>query len=201
MASFLQRKGRAGRDRAMRPITLTVLSDYGRDRAFYQTYEHLFDPTLEPQHLPIRNSYVLKIQAVLRPCSIGWLRGRRATKRAWQWDMLSQTAGTVAAEQSAYRYRSGPRPSSAELVRGDVATIEDLRCSPSLGTRCRRDSQQRRCSGNLRARCWSRPCQRLSGASFDNGNWHFQKPKEILDFQINYHPLPDFVPRHSFRRP
>ena len=61
MAAFLQRKGRAGRARAMRPIMLTVLSDYGRDRAFYQAYEHLFDPTLEPQYLPIHNPYVLKI--------------------------------------------------------------------------------------------------------------------------------------------
>ena len=66
MASFLQRKGRAGRDRAMRPITLTVLSDYGRDRAFYQAYEHLFDPSLEPQHLPIRNPYVLQDPSRLR---------------------------------------------------------------------------------------------------------------------------------------
>lgn len=70
MASFLQRKGRAGRDRAMRPITLTVLSDYGRDRAFYQAFEHLFDPSLEPQYLPIRNPYVMKFRRCSH-CSIG----------------------------------------------------------------------------------------------------------------------------------
>ena len=36
MASFLQRKGRAGRRRTMRPWTVVVLSDYGRDRIAYQ---------------------------------------------------------------------------------------------------------------------------------------------------------------------
>ena len=66
MASFLQRKGRAGRDRVMRPITLTVLSDYGRDRAFYQAFEDLIDSSLEPQYLPIRNPYVLKIRSGVR---------------------------------------------------------------------------------------------------------------------------------------
>ena len=55
---------RGPRPFAMRPITLTVLSDYGRDRAFYQAFEHLFDPSLAPQYLPIRNPYVMKIQAV-----------------------------------------------------------------------------------------------------------------------------------------
>jgi hypothetical protein len=35
-AAFLQRKGRAGRDPRMRPWTVVVLSDYGRDRLAYQ---------------------------------------------------------------------------------------------------------------------------------------------------------------------
>jgi hypothetical protein len=52
-ASFLQRRGRAGRDRRMRPLTLTVLSDYGRDRQLFQSFEQLFDPLLAAQSLPI----------------------------------------------------------------------------------------------------------------------------------------------------
>ena len=62
-ASFLQRKGRAGRPRVMRPWTVVVLSDYGRDRAAYQGYDALFDPTLREQPLPIANRYVLRTQA------------------------------------------------------------------------------------------------------------------------------------------
>jgi len=64
MASFLQRKGRAGRRRTMRPWTVVVLSDYGRDRIAYQGYDILFNPILEKRSLPIANRYVLRIQAV-----------------------------------------------------------------------------------------------------------------------------------------
>ena len=51
MASFLQRKGRAGRRRTMRPWTVVVLSDYGRDRLAYQGYDLLFDPVETVQYL------------------------------------------------------------------------------------------------------------------------------------------------------
>ena len=62
-AQFLQRRGRAGRDPAMRPWTTVVLSDYGRDRLAFQAYEALFDPKVQPTHLPIRNRVILKMQA------------------------------------------------------------------------------------------------------------------------------------------
>ena len=62
-AQFLQRRGRAGRDPAMRPWTTVVLSDYGRDRLAFQAYEALFDPRVQPVHLPIRNRVILKMQA------------------------------------------------------------------------------------------------------------------------------------------
>lgn len=64
MASFLQRKGRAGRTRHTRPWTVVVLSDYGRDRMAYQAYEQLFDPELPPRQLPLSNRYVQRMQAV-----------------------------------------------------------------------------------------------------------------------------------------
>lgn len=71
MASFLQRKGRAGRKRGTRPWTITILSDYGRDRLMYQQFETLFNPVLEHKSLPIRNRYVLKMQAVY--CLMDWM--------------------------------------------------------------------------------------------------------------------------------
>ncbi|NNU44775.1 protein DpdJ [Ramlibacter montanisoli] len=64
MAQFLQRKGRAGRTRHMRPWTIMVLSDYGRDRQAYQAYEQFFDPELPPRDLPMGNRYVQRMQAV-----------------------------------------------------------------------------------------------------------------------------------------
>ena len=62
-AQFLQRRGRAGRDPAMRPWTTVILSDYGRDRLALQAYEALFDPQVQPSHLPIKNRVILKMQA------------------------------------------------------------------------------------------------------------------------------------------
>jgi hypothetical protein len=64
IAQFLQRKGRGGRTRHMRPWTLMVLSDYGRDRLAYQAYEQYFDPELPSRRLPLTNRYVLRMQAV-----------------------------------------------------------------------------------------------------------------------------------------
>ena len=63
MASFLQRKGRAGRKRGMRPWMAVVTSAYGRDRWVFEHPEQLFNPLLPEMMLPLRNSYVLHIQA------------------------------------------------------------------------------------------------------------------------------------------
>ena len=57
-ASFIQRKGRAGRSRLMRPWTVTVLSGYGKDRLAYQGFEKLFDPELPPPIIPISGAFV-----------------------------------------------------------------------------------------------------------------------------------------------
>lgn len=74
MASFLQRKGRAGRRRNMRPWTVVVLSDYGRDRIAYQGYELLFNPRLDGRSLPVGNRYVLRMQAVY--AFMDWVAGQ-----------------------------------------------------------------------------------------------------------------------------
>lgn len=63
MAQFVQRKGRAGRPRGMRPLTLIVLSDYGRDRSAYEAWDSLFEPVLPRRTLPIHNRAVLRMHA------------------------------------------------------------------------------------------------------------------------------------------
>ncbi len=194
MASFLQRKGRAGRNRAMRPITLTILSDYGRDRAFYQTYEHLFDPTLKPQHLPIRNSYVLKIQAVF--ALFDWLAARTTGyEKAWQWDVLSRPL-----EHSSKPVRTVVKRTKeklTELVRGDVAAIEDLRDYLHLALAIDEST--------VEALLWESPRSLLLEAVPTlvrrlYGQWKLAFPvgDRVTDIQIDYHPLPDFVPRNLF---
>jgi hypothetical protein len=64
MASFVQRKGRAGRRKAMRPWTVVILSDYGSDRYLFHNAEKLFRPEIDSIFLPVRNPYVLRQQAV-----------------------------------------------------------------------------------------------------------------------------------------
>ncbi len=85
-AAFIQRRGRAGRTRIMRPWTVIALSDYGRDRLAYQAYETLFDPEVPARTLPIGNRFVLKIQGA--QALLDWLarklvesRGRPADPR------------------------------------------------------------------------------------------------------------------------
>lgn len=62
-ASFIQRRGRAGRNPSMRPWTVVVMSDFGRDRLAFQSYESLFDPRVPRVALPLRNRSILKMQA------------------------------------------------------------------------------------------------------------------------------------------
>ena len=62
-ASFLQRKGRAGRRKGMRPWTIVVLSEFGRDRWAFRDSERLFTPVLDRLSVPVFNPYVLRIQA------------------------------------------------------------------------------------------------------------------------------------------
>lgn len=62
-AQFLQRKGRAGRSISMRPWTVIVLSEYGRDRLSYESWDLLFNPELPPKQLPTGNRYLLRMHA------------------------------------------------------------------------------------------------------------------------------------------
>lgn len=96
-AQFLQRRGRAGRDPSMRPWTAVVLSDYGRDRLAFESYEALFDPRLQMVRLPLRNRVILKMQAT-------W----------WLLDYLSLNCGGVAV-----RNLLAHRPTEAEKGRAE----------------------------------------------------------------------------------
>ena len=90
LANFMQRKGRAGRSPEMRPWTVTILSDFGRDRQMYQAYDQLFDPVLRPFSLPVRNRYVLRMQATF--ALLDWLANTNDTSQlrgSW-WEALSR---------------------------------------------------------------------------------------------------------------
>lgn len=89
LASFMQRKGRGGRVRSMRPWTVVVTSGFGRDRWAFQHAEQLFDSILPPIHLPLNNEYVRKIQASF--ALMDWLALMLAKRNfeADVWDVLT----------------------------------------------------------------------------------------------------------------
>jgi hypothetical protein len=80
MASFIQRKGRAGRTRGSRPWTVVTLSDYGADRWAFHSAEHLFQPEIGSLFLPIANPYVLRVQVAL--FLIDWVGQRVGVNRS-----------------------------------------------------------------------------------------------------------------------
>lgn len=88
-AAFLQRKGRGGRKQVMRPWTVVVLSDYGRDRIAYQSYDQLFAPRLPARQLALRNRAVLRMQATY--ALFDWLARRLPeSERPDPWSDFSQ---------------------------------------------------------------------------------------------------------------
>jgi hypothetical protein len=194
MASFLQRKGRAGRDRAMRPLTVTVLSDYGRDRATYESYESLFDPQLEPQYLPIGNPYVLKMQATF--AFFDWLAAETAGyEKAWAWDFLSRPIDRPSTQVSAVIQRI--KAKLTRLIKGDETVIASLQAHLMGALRVDEDAAL----GLL----WEAPRSILLEAAPTLvrrlfRRWQLALPSgdALLDLHVPYHPLPDFVPRNLF---
>lgn len=81
VASYLQRKGRAGRSRTMRPWMLVVLSEFGRDRVAFQRYEELLSPEIKRQGLPLYNSHIQKMQAAM--ALLDWLSMELGTVVVW----------------------------------------------------------------------------------------------------------------------
>lgn len=115
-AQFLQRRGRAGRDPAMRPWTAVVLSDYGRDRLAFQSYEALCDPRVQPAHLPIRNRVVLKMQAT-------W----------WLIDYLTRTSGGTPLRSVLSSPWSRGRDRQLDVAGKVLATARGLLTEEGLG--------------------------------------------------------------------
>ena len=93
-SAYLQRKGRAGRKQGMRPWTVVVLSDFGRDRLAFQNYDRLFSPILSPRYLPLGNRAVLKMQGTF--ALFDWL-ARKIPKNKFPnpWSDFSQPSNEV----------------------------------------------------------------------------------------------------------
>ena len=71
---------------------VTVLSATGKDRVIFNYYDILFNPIISNQALPIKNQYVLRMQAVFS--MIDWLAVKivdaNDVKYSDLWQLLSQ---------------------------------------------------------------------------------------------------------------
>ena len=115
-AQFLQRRGRAGRDPAMRPWTVVVLSGWGRDRRAWQLYEDLFDPELLGRSLPLGNRYVLRMQAAY--ALMDWLGGQlsRIGRGKSVWTDLVAPAELTERSEEAREERRRRQLAAADLL-------------------------------------------------------------------------------------
>lgn len=112
MASFIQRKGRAGRRRRMRPWTISVLSAYGADRWAFQNAEILLAPEVGTLSVPALNAHVLRMQ--LAYFLLDWL-GRRVGLGSPFTYLRPSTS-----ESSARRYNTARRRAE-DIVRDLIA--------------------------------------------------------------------------------
>ncbi|MBW4091716.1 MAG: DEAD/DEAH box helicase [Proteobacteria bacterium] len=192
-ASFLQRRGRAGRARGMRPLTVTVLSDYGRDRIAFEAYEHLFEPELPPQRLPIDNDYVLRMQATF--ALFDWLSIETTATRGWAWDVLSRPPASE--NPSGGLLRTDAKRNLVRLLEGDPASVNSL--SRHLRNALKIDDE------TVQKLLWTPPRALLLEAAPTlarriHRDWrkaHGTSDRD-WDLQVDWHPLPDFVARTLF---
>jgi len=193
-AQFLQRKGRAGRPRGMRPWTVVVLSDYGRDRLAYQGYEHLFDPVLQPRHLPFASRYIQRMQATYALI-----------------DFLAKELGPMLSDGSVWSILSQPvdmtkrggdtgRRRQEAIVGLLVRLLDDRQALTDLMDHLRQALQHS--AQEVQALLWEYP-RPILGAVIPtavrrlSSNWRVgQSP--MTDFAVWNNPLPEFVPSTLF---
>jgi ATP-dependent helicase Lhr and Lhr-like helicase len=190
MASFLQRKGRAGRSRAMRPWTVVVLSDYGRDRIAYQSYDLLFDPLLEERTLPIANRYVIRIQAAFT--FMDWVARQLTTgAKGSVWQDFSRPC--------TYESQRRRQTQAIELIRAILAGEKQQQALENYLQAAMQLARE-----EMQAVLWEPPRALMTAVLPTllrrlESNWHrLRLPGEPeLDYHTN-NPLPEFVPASLF---
>jgi hypothetical protein len=182
-AAFIQRRGRAGRRQEQRPWTLVVLSDFGRDRIAYQSYERLFDPELPARSLPIANNAVRRMQAAY--ATLDWLATQRAHGYS-VWDDLT---------------KPGYAPAQRALAEAIERTLRDRDIRRKLEDHLSRALGLDR--EETQALLWSPPrgilTEMLPTAlrRLRSGWFHAVKGPE-QDLQAPNSPLPEFMPPNLF---
>jgi hypothetical protein len=191
IASFLQRRGRAGRLQHQRPWTVVVLSDYGRDRLVFQSYESILDPSIPAKHLPLGNQSVRKMQAAM--CLLDWAATKLNVDRGTRWGVR--------------RAWSSPGSTPEEFLEDSLKLLEDVMAG--------RQEQQElvdfvRSSLSLRhdelhSVCWEQPRALLlevvpTAYRRLQSNWATTKSSKLYrnTDTVARQPLPEYIPANLF---
>ncbi len=194
-SAYLQRKGRAGRTQDMRPWTVVVLSDFGRDRAAFQAYEQLFSPSLQARYLPLTNRAVLKMQGTF--ALFEWLAHKvPAHLFANPWSDFSRPSSEITnnvfSEKAAVREKIYIH--TLQSLLSDLGTREDL--ARFLGRSLSIDLVE------VEAILWDPPRSIMMEAAptllrrLESG-WRSFTPSRT-ESHASQSPLPEFVPRTLF---
>jgi len=199
MASFLQRKGRAGRRRAMRPWTVVILSDYGRDRIAYQGYDLLFDPLLNERTISVGNRYVLRMQAVF--AMMDWFAEKLRIEQLPLGSIWNDFAGPVRGEAQWVQHIRQRQERQMELARG-ILERDDIRLDLEDYLR----SALAVSDTELYALLWEPPRALMTAVvptllrRLESG-WKrltIRPSESTEDYRVLNSPLPDFVPSSLF---
>ena len=203
VAQFLQRKGRAGRRTEMRPCTVVVLSDYGRDRLAWQSYDLLFDPEIPPRDLPVSNRYVLRMQAVyaFQDWIADQLRRNAGVPDGSIWRDFSAPSQELG---SSYRHNARRRQLAAASIVEDLLRRNDRH--DELHRYLRESLQQD--SGVIDALMWEPPRALMTAVLPTllrrlSTDWQRATPEgnpaePRVDYYVPNNPLPEFVPGRLF---
>jgi hypothetical protein len=187
VAQFLQRKGRAGRSRKMRPWTIAILSDYGRDRIAYQNYDLLFDPELPVRSLPTGNRYIQRMQAVY--ATLDYLSAGATSQRGSVWRDL--------AEPTSHQLDRDRQQRLAQSLRRILTNAGDQdRFAEYLASALRLSPD------DIQSLLWEQPRPLLTEVLptavrrlETNWRWH---GRAGADYWLGNAPLPEFAPANLF---
>ena len=199
-AQFLQRKGRAGRRIEMRPWTLVTLSDYGRDRLAWESFDLLFDPELPPRALPVRNLYVLRMQIVF--AFFDWMANRLRTQdgipRGSVYRDFSGPAEKLLRSDRRISDTKQRQQAAATIVEGLLFREEGYDDLVEYLSKALQQSDD-----TIEVLLWDPP-RALMNAVLPTllrrlkSGWRIAGKEETLDNFVRNNPLPEFVPGQLF---
>lgn len=200
-AQFLQRKGRAGRRIEMRPWTIVTLSDYGRDRLAWESFDLLFDPALPPRELPVSNRYVLRMQVVF--AFFDWIATRLRTQAGMPkgsvYRDFSGPAEEILRNASKIAGMKQRQRAAANLIEGLLLREEGYHELVGYLSKALKQTEE-----TIEVLLWDPPRALMNAALPTllrrlNTNWKVvDEDQQAYDNFVRNNPLPEFVPAQLF---